>query len=194
MPDWWLPGGQWPGIMAPAINEAARASMSAQTTVPFGQVLKEYRLVAGLTQEVLAERAGVSARNIQNLERGENKPLKDTARRLAGALALGEREHALLLAAVLPVPRRRAAAPVPPPSDYPTVPGITPTVPRHNLPATLSSFIGREREQERVQELLAAQRLVTLVGSGGVGKTRLALAAAEGLLATYPGGIWLVEL
>jgi transcriptional regulator with XRE-family HTH domain len=47
-------------------------------------------LTAGLTQEAHAERAGVSTRNIQNLERGENKPLKDSARRLAEALRLGE--------------------------------------------------------------------------------------------------------
>ena len=64
----------------------------------------------------------------------------------------------------------------------------------HNLPASLSSFIGREQAQARVHELLAAHRLVTLVGAGGVGKTRLALAVAEGILGVYPDGVWLVEL
>src|SRR2546430_442950 len=93
-----------PGIMPPAITGAARAGMSAQTTVAFGELLKEYRLAAELTQEALAEKAGVSARNIQNLERGENKPLKDTARRLAEALQLEERQRALLLTAATPVP------------------------------------------------------------------------------------------
>ena len=84
--------------------------MGAEAALPFGAVLKEYRLAAALTQEALAERAGVSARNIQNLERGQNRPLKDTARRIAEALALGERERAMLLTAVIPVPRRRRHA------------------------------------------------------------------------------------
>jgi predicted ATPase/DNA-binding SARP family transcriptional activator len=58
-----------------------------------------------------------------------------------------------------------------------------PTVPRareqHNLPVPLSSFIGRERELEEVEQLLRESRLLTVTGVGGVGKTRLALAAAE---------------
>src|SRR5271165_574458 len=87
--------------------EAARKAMTIETMAPFGDVLREFRLAAGLTQEVLAERAGVSARSIQHLERGENRPLKDTARRLAAALMLGERDRALLLTAVTSLPRRR---------------------------------------------------------------------------------------
>jgi predicted ATPase/class 3 adenylate cyclase len=94
--------------------------MTHGTPPAFGDLLKEYRLAAGLTQEALAERAGVSARNIQALERGENRPLRDTARRLAEGLALGERERALLLAVVMPVPRRRAANPALPAGDQPT--------------------------------------------------------------------------
>jgi len=62
--------------------------MSAETSEPFGTLLKDYRLRASLTQETLAERAGLSTRNIQNMERGENRPLADTARRLAAALDL----------------------------------------------------------------------------------------------------------
>ena len=73
---------------------------------------------------------------------------------------------------------------------------VTPPMagPPHNLPATLSSFVGREHARTRVRELLAAHRMVTLVGTGGVGKTRLALAVGEGILAAYPDGVWLVEL
>jgi predicted ATPase/class 3 adenylate cyclase len=66
----------------------------------------------------------------------------------------------------------------------------------HNLPAQLSSFIGREKEIADLQELLITRhaRLVTLTGSGGTGKTRLALQAAEQILDAFPQGIWLVEL
>jgi predicted ATPase/class 3 adenylate cyclase len=63
-----------------------------------------------------------------------------------------------------------------------------------NLPAQLTSFIGRETELERVAELLGASRLVTLTGAGGSGKTRLALQAAADAVEEHPGGVWLAEL
>ena len=64
----------------------------------------------------------------------------------------------------------------------------------HNLPARLTSFVGREREIGEIGTLLKAQRLITLVGAPGVGKTRLALQIAAGLLDRIPDGVWLVEL
>jgi predicted ATPase/DNA-binding NarL/FixJ family response regulator len=63
-----------------------------------------------------------------------------------------------------------------------------------NLPAELSSFVGRRGELAEVRRLLAGSRLVTLTGIGGVGKTRLALRAAAGLRRAFPGGVWLVQL
>ncbi len=66
--------------------------------------------------------------------------------------------------------------------------------PRHNLPAELTSFVGRERELADVAQLLAGTRLLTLIGAGGCGKTRLALQAADEVLQEYPDGVWLVEL
>jgi len=69
-----------------------------------------------------------------------------------------------------------------------------PAEPRNNLPIQLSSFVGRERELAQVKQIMAASRLVTLVGAGGCGKTRLALRVAGKLLAEYPDGVWLVEL
>ncbi|MGI5166086.1 BTAD domain-containing putative transcriptional regulator [Spirillospora sp. CA-253888] len=66
--------------------------------------------------------------------------------------------------------------------------------PRTNLPAQLTELVGRDAAVREVRGLLAAGRLVTLTGPGGVGKTRLALAAAAGLEDAFPGGIWLVEL
>ena len=63
-----------------------------------------------------------------------------------------------------------------------------------NLPAELSSFIGREDQLAAVTELLAANRHVTLVGPGGIGKTRLAIEVARGLLDVYGDGVWLVDL
>jgi predicted ATPase/DNA-binding CsgD family transcriptional regulator len=63
-----------------------------------------------------------------------------------------------------------------------------------NLPAQVSSYVGREREIREIKELLKENRLVTLTGVGGSGKTRLALQVAEELQGSYPDGIWLVEL
>ena len=64
----------------------------------------------------------------------------------------------------------------------------------HNLPVQLTSFVGRDAEMAQVRALLAGSRLVTLTGAGGVGKTRLALQVALGVLAEYPAGVWLAEL
>jgi predicted ATPase/DNA-binding SARP family transcriptional activator len=65
---------------------------------------------------------------------------------------------------------------------------------RHNLPAPLTSFVGRERDLARLEELLAQGRLVTLTGTGGTGKTRLALEAGTRMLGRYSDGVWLAEL
>jgi predicted ATPase/class 3 adenylate cyclase len=66
--------------------------------------------------------------------------------------------------------------------------------PPHNLPAQVSAFIGREAELAEVRRLITAFRLVTLTGSGGVGKTRLGLQAAAGLLDASEDGVWFADL
>jgi predicted ATPase/DNA-binding winged helix-turn-helix (wHTH) protein len=65
---------------------------------------------------------------------------------------------------------------------------------RHNLPERISSFVGRENEIAEVKRLLAQHRLVSLVGVGGIGKTRVALQIAADLFDSHPDGVWLVEL
>src|SRR5437667_10756839 len=65
---------------------------------------------------------------------------------------------------------------------------------RHNLPAQLNSFIGRERAMIDLADLLSHERLVTLTGEGGCGKTRLALELAASALDLFSDGVWLVEL
>ena len=64
----------------------------------------------------------------------------------------------------------------------------------NNVPARVSSFVGRTRETAEVKRLLACNRLVTLVGIGGVGKTRVALQVAAELIKRYPDGVWVIEL
>ncbi len=81
----------------------------------------------------------------------------------------------------LPVAKREAA-------------GSRASTPTHNLPYQLTSFVGREQEIAQLKELVAANRLVTLTGAGGAGKTRLAIEAASRLIDAFPDGVWLVEL
>jgi predicted ATPase/class 3 adenylate cyclase/DNA-binding XRE family transcriptional regulator len=64
----------------------------------------------------------------------------------------------------------------------------------NNLPLQLTSFIGRERELEEVQQMLANTRLLTLTGPGGTGKTRLSLQIGERLLSSFTDGVWIAEL
>jgi predicted ATPase/DNA-binding CsgD family transcriptional regulator len=70
----------------------------------------------------------------------------------------------------------------------------TPERPATNLPLELSSFVGREKELAEVKRLLENTRLLTLTGSGGCGKTRLALAAASELVEDFDNGVWMVDL
>ena len=64
----------------------------------------------------------------------------------------------------------------------------------NNLPAQISSFVGRERDAARVKDFVASQRFVSLVGTGGVGKTRLALHVAAEFLTSLRDGVWFVDL
>jgi len=69
-----------------------------------------------------------------------------------------------------------------------------PVISEHNLPLQISSFIGREKEIDEVKNLIAKNRLVTLVGTGGIGKTSLALQVGHTLLNEYPDGVWFSAL
>jgi predicted ATPase/DNA-binding CsgD family transcriptional regulator/DNA-binding XRE family transcriptional regulator len=149
----------------------------------FGEVLRRYRVAAGLTQEALAERAGLSPRGISDLERAtRTHPYPATAHRLAAALGLAEADRRMLETAAEPPAR--------------SGPGKSSPLPAHigMLPAPLSRFIGREHEVAEVRRVLAAYRLVTLIGPGGIGKTRLAVEAATRIGAQFVDGVVFVAL
>jgi non-specific serine/threonine protein kinase len=124
----------------------------------------------------------VSVRAISDLERGVNQRARPaTLRQLVEALNLGAADAAQL----------RSADGAPLVNDY--SPGDPPAG-RHNLPAELSSFVGREHELDQLREKLRSTRLITLTGVGGIGKTRLALRLAAENASIYADGVWLVEL
>src|SRR5262249_54293554 len=72
-------------------------------------------------------------------------------------------------------------------------PNLSPASPPLHLPHPLTKLIGRDRERAALQSLLKSTRLITLTGTGGIGKTRLAIGVAEQAAATYPDGVWFVE-
>jgi predicted ATPase/transcriptional regulator with XRE-family HTH domain len=157
----------------------ARMSTSAGPG-QFAVVLQQYRAAAGLSQEELAERAGLSRRGISDLERGERRaPHLTTVRRLADGLGLTNAQRCQLLQSVHPAAVAVAAV-----DDSSLLP----------LPVPRTSFIGREHEIAAVIELLGCTRLLTLTGVGGSGKTRLALAVASRVLDAFPHAVWLVDL
>ncbi|MDQ3694472.1 MAG: helix-turn-helix domain-containing protein [Chloroflexota bacterium] len=154
--------------------------MASDGVSRFGRLLRRHREAAALSQAGLAERAGLSERGISDLERGRRKnPRLETVRLLAEALGLAADDRAALLAAA-----RQPVAPKPAPVSRSTVP-IPPT-----------SLIGREREVATAVALLRREdvRLVTLTGPGGVGKTRLAVAAASGTGRAFADGVRFVPL
>ena len=112
-----------------------------------GELVRRHRTAAALSQEALAERAGLSVRAISDLERGIHQvPRLETVRLLADALALGEAERAELLAAAHP----QALAPVRARGDDPSSGSLLPVPP--------TRLIGREAEVAAVRQLLARDR------------------------------------
>ena len=154
----------------------------------FAALLRQHRVAAALSQEALAERAGLSARAVSDLERGvKTRPHLETVRLLADALGLDEDARALLAAAARP-PAESVR------TTSPLMAGER--APRAALPPTPAPLIGRTREVEAVVALLRDPevRLVTLTGPGGVGKTHLALVVMAALEEHFAGGVVWVDL
>jgi predicted ATPase/DNA-binding XRE family transcriptional regulator len=137
----------------------------------FGALLRRLRKEAGLSQQELALRAGLSLNAVNTLERGVRKhPYPHTVGSLADALSLSEENRASLLAAV--PGRGKPAAKVAGPSS----------VLEGTLPSPPTPLVGREKELGEIRDLLrdgSVVRLLTLTGIGGVGKTRLAVEVAR---------------
>lgn len=150
----------------------------------FGYWVRRRRKSLDLTQEELAQRVGCALVTLRKIEADERRPSLQMAERLAHGLALPPSEWAEFVAAALGEHSlawlERTVSP----------PGA-----RGNLPASVTSFVGREQEVAAIVAMFqhSEVRLLTLTGPVGVGKTRLAIEAGWRLMSTYEG-VYLVEL
>ena len=153
-------------------------TISIKLMSPLGRLLRRHREQARLTQEELADRAGVSARTISDLERGVRaRAYVDTASRLSVALGLTDSDRATFLNAAR---------------------GPNAMTGHHvsNVPRPITPLIGRVREVSQLVTALDAEgkRLVTITGLGGVGKTRLAVAVAAELEVPFEGQVYYLPI
>lgn len=148
----------------------------------FGELLREFRVAQGLSQEELAERAAMSVNGISALERGANQsPQRKTLELIVRALDLrAEQQRALEAAAAR--------------SSRPRVISNEDTVAVDGLPRASTPIFGRDDDVVNVIKLIEDTALVTLTGAGGIGKTRLALCIAEKLANRFPGAVQFVDL
>lgn len=161
---------------------------SPRESPSIGIHLRRARRLEHITQEELAARAGVSARTISDIERGINKmPHLATLDLLAQALQLSSEQRAEWV-------RIRDASAVNAASLTST--NSVGNRSKHHLPSILTTFVGRADETRAVTALLRRPhvRLVTLTGTGGVGKTRLAIAVANTMTDDFPHGVHFVDL
>lgn len=166
------------------LHSGAETAFAMPSDAPsFQDLLRRYRRNRNLTQEALAERAGISVRAISDLERGvRTHPYPETANLLADGLDLEGEQRASFLAAA----RRRRQSPRPAVQLKNTTP----------LPLPHTRLVGRDEDLSVVIDMLHHERtrLLTLSGPAGVGKTRLAIAAASRLHDAFADGIVFVDL
>lgn len=156
--------------------------------IPFGEWLKRQRKASGLTQEQLADKVGCSAIAIRKFEAEERRPSEQIVNRLTQIFEIPENEQAAFLRFARgnwsSTPEIKTASPWAQPVKH------------SNLPAALSSFIGREKELTDLAAYLQnpETRLLTLIGPPGIGKTRLSLQAAKQADAQFEDGVFFVPL
>jgi DNA-binding XRE family transcriptional regulator len=167
----------------------------SQDASGFGARLRACREVAGLSQEELAERSGLSLRTIGNLERGRTRPYRASVQQLAAGLNLRGQDRTAFVAAA----RRRDRGVVPGAaagSGSSHDPNAVPT-PRQ-LPTAVPGFTGRNRELAALSEVLgraAGTAVIAAVGgTAGVGKTALAVHWAHRVAAEFPDGQLYLDL
>ncbi len=172
--------------------------MAEQPGPGFAGLLRQLRTEAKLTQEELAEAAGLSPRSVSDLERGIHRTAhKDTAGLLADALGLAGPVRALFVAAA----RGRGPAAEVLAAVQEVAPGAAAAAASRTLPRDTASFTGRERELARLLEELTPRAadgrvagIHAIDGMAGIGKTTFAVHAAHRLAPSFPDGQFFLPL
>ncbi len=166
------------------------------TELNFATWLKQRRSELGLTQDELAGQLGFSPAMLRKLESGDRRPSGQIASLLAAYFRLPADEGEAFIAFA----RGSAHAPVEDEATSSAPSSIAPwrrVYVRHsNLPAALTTLVGRDDQVQAARDLLLhpKTRLLTLTGTAGIGKTRLALQVASGLLEQFEDGTYFVDL
>jgi predicted ATPase/transcriptional regulator with XRE-family HTH domain len=165
--------------------------------VSFCRWLRQRRKAFDLTQAELGRLVGCAEGTIRKLEADDLRPSRELAARLAASLGVGAEQQTEFVEFARAGTGR--ASRFPPAANRLPPPALAPALPdpdRHNLPLQPTGLVGREGELAQLSALLRQPntRLVTLTGPGGIGKTRLALQAAAGLLDRFGDGVYLVPL
>jgi predicted ATPase/transcriptional regulator with XRE-family HTH domain len=161
--------------------------------ISFGYWIRRRRKALDLTQDALARQAGYATATIKKIEADERRPSRELAERLAELLKITPEDRITFLGMAR---AERAPDGLPLTDPVAVSPRTTVTAHAHNLPAPLTTLIGREHETASICTLLrrADVRLVTLTGPGGIGKTRLALNVTTALRDEVANGVHVVSL
>jgi predicted ATPase/transcriptional regulator with XRE-family HTH domain len=178
-------------------NTGSLGEVIALTTVhSFGSLVRRQRKALDLTQAALAQRVGCAESLIRKIEAEERRPSRQVAERLAEALQIIPEERRLFVQVARgerTVAELRPAQPSPWQSAQPD-----PHLPQSILPTPLTPLVGRAAELLALDNMLAdpAIRLITIVAPGGMGKTRLAIAAAarQQGVTRFPHGVAFLDL
>ncbi len=169
------------------VDDVGLMGEAVDREIEFGRLLRQLRKARNLTQEALAQQAFCAIDTIKKIERGVRRPSRQLAEQFADCLALSGDERAAFLAAArahatASTKRKRQAAQI----------GLA------QWPHPPTPFVGRAADLAAISAAFAdpATRLVTIVGPGGIGKTRLAMALGDQLLAAprFEDGVYFVPL
>ena len=163
----------------------------------FGKWLRHRRRGLDLTQEELAHRVECAPITIRKLEGDKMRPSKQLAESLSRSLGISPSQSEEFVqfarATGLETPQRLPPDVSPGGNGHTSASSLS-NKPRTNLPAPIATFIGREKEQADLLNLIMKNRLVTLTGTGGIGKTRISIQVGQRLLNEYSDGVWFLPL
>lgn len=162
-----------------------------QREITFGDWLKGRRKSLGITQKLLAQRINCSVETIYKIEAGRRRPSMQVAELLRQELGIDDSDKD----GFIEFARSTEAFQINARSSQ-QIPWRTTFIPDNNLPTQLDSLIGRERIVTTAHTMLKKDnvRLITLIGSPGIGKTRIAIKLGETVILDYPNGVYFVPL